>query len=247
MQSPSVCCIIPLACDAPRWVEIAGRRSSENGEEIMSVVFLNIAYLLMLAAFIVRDIFWLRLLLISSQACFICYAVLTRNLSITLWNIGFIAVNVIQVIRVARMRKPIALSPEMEELYRRSFRTMKRREFLYFWNTGRKKTVEDRYDFVGGDNPRAGLYFILTGTVSIVRSGEEVTRIGRGHFIVDSSSVLAEGPSVVEARALGPVRCLAWDEEILADVRKASPEIFIKLQKAISTYMTARLRAALDK
>ncbi len=213
----------------------------------MEIIFLNTAYLVMLAAFLVRDIFWLRLLLIASQGFFIAYAVLSRNISISLWNTGFVLVNIVQVIRIARMRKPITLSPELEDLYRRSFRPMKRREFLYFWNTGRKKTVENRYDFVGRDNARAGLYFILSGTVSIVRAGEEVTRIGQGHFIADSSSVLAEGPSVIEARALGPVSCVLWDEEVLSGLREASPEIFIRLQKTVSIYMTARLRSALDK
>jgi len=211
----------------------------------MNTVFLNIAYGLMLAAFLIRDVLWLRTLLVVSQLFFIAYALLTENLSMTVWNVGFIAVNAFQAVRIFKMRKPITLSPGLDTIYRLAFRGLTRREFLYFWQTGREKDVADTH-LVRSDSRLKTLFFILEGKVSIIRGGKEVTAIGRGSFIAESSDILGEETAGISARAAGPVRYICWDEETLKNIREVAPEILIKIQKIVGGYLTRKLRAALD-
>ncbi len=211
----------------------------------MPPLLLNLAYCLMLAALLVRDVFRLRILLAASQLSFIGYALLAENFSMTAWNTGFVIVNLAQAVRLLRMRKPITLSPELEDIYSRAFSRLSRREFLYFWRTGRPEKAEGSR-LVKSGTGEGKLYFITAGTVSIIRDGKEVTRIGRGDFIADSSTILEEYSAVVDARAVGPVRCTSWDKDSLENLQQVAPELFIKLQKIISGYMTKKLRAALD-
>ncbi|MDP8247643.1 MAG: cyclic nucleotide-binding domain-containing protein [Candidatus Tritonobacter lacicola] len=212
----------------------------------MTTLLLNIAYLLTFVAFLVRDILWLRILLVSSQLSFIAYAILAENISMTAWNIGFVLVNFIQVVRLLRMKRPISLSLPLEDIYSRAFSPMTRREFLYFWQTGRKSEIVDEY-IVGSGSREEVLYLIVEGTVSILRAGEEVVRIGRGDFIAESSDIIGGGPALIDARAIGTVRCISWDKDTLESLQKVSPEIVIKVQKIVGGYMTNKLRAALDE
>ncbi len=164
----------------------------------------------------------------------------------TVWNTGFIIVNLVQVIRILRMRKPISLSVEMEDIYVQAFSPMTRREFLYFWRMGRQDEVEDQF-LVKSGTMQGKLFFIKGGTVSIIRDGREVTRIDKGNFIADSSTILDECSAIVDAKAIGSVRYNSWDKDTLISLQQAAPDIFIKVQKIISGYMTKKLRAALDR
>ncbi len=212
----------------------------------MNDIFLNLAYLLMLAAFLIRDVFWLRLTLVVSQAAFIVYALRSDNFSMTAWNIGFILINGYQVGRILKQRRPIELSAELEEIYRKSFRLMNRREFLYFWRTGRREEREDGYIVREGERQQS-LYLVLEGTAAIIRGGEEVARVGRGDFLADSCDFISPGPSPIAARARGGITLRRWDYPVLEDIRKIDPPLMLKIQKIVSGYLTAKLRAALDE
>ncbi len=212
----------------------------------MTDIFLNLAYVLMLAAFLVREVFWLRLTLILSQAAFITYALRADNLSMTVWNTGFILVNVYQVGRILKQRSPIELSGQLEEIYLKSFRAMSRREFLYFWRTGRREEREGGTIVREGERQQS-LYLVLEGTAAVIREGEEVARVSRGDFLADSCDFVSPGPSPISARARGLVALRRWDYPVLEDIRKINPALMLKIQKIVSGYLTAKLRAALDE
>ncbi len=212
----------------------------------MNDIFLNLAYVLMLVAFLVREVFWLRLTLVFSQAAFITYALREDTLSMTVWNSGFILVNAYQVGRILKQRRPIELSGQLEEIYRKSFRLMSRREFLYFWRTGRREEREDGTIVREGERQQS-LYLVLEGSAAIIREGEEVARVSRGDFLADSCDFVSSGPSPISARARGVIALRRWDFAVLEDIRKLDPALMLKIQKIVSGYLTAKLRAALDE
>lgn len=212
----------------------------------MNDLFLNLAYLLALAAFLIREVFWLRLTLVLSQAAFVVYALRADNLSMTAWNAGFILINGYQVARILRQRRPIELSDQLEEIYRKSFQLMTRREFLYFWRTGRREERDGGYIVREGERQQS-LYLVLEGTAAISRGGEEVARVGRGDFLADSCDFISPGPSPIDARARGKISLRRWDYPVLEDIRKIDPSLMLKIQKIVSGYLTAKLRAALDE
>ena len=90
----------------------------------------------MLVAFTVRDILWLRILLVSAQLSLFSYGLISANIPVAFWNALFFAINGYQVIRLFQQRRPIELPVELVDLYEQLFSSMRRREFLYFWQMG---------------------------------------------------------------------------------------------------------------
>ncbi|HOO78092.1 MAG TPA: cyclic nucleotide-binding domain-containing protein [bacterium] len=224
---------------------LAEARRSVTDPTAMNDVLLNAAYLLMLAAFVARDALWMRLLLVLSQLSFIGYALFADNFSMTVWNAGFVAVNLVQTCRIFRKRRPIALSPVLEAIYLSAFAVMRRREFLYLWFMGRDGEATNRA-LLEHARPEGTLFFITEGAVAIFRDGREVAGIGPGDFIADASAVFGSSSPGVDARAVGRARYRCWDKDALERLRLAAPEIYIKVQKLLGSYMAGKLRQALD-
>ena len=68
----------------------------------MIPVLINSGYFLMLSALLVRDILWLRAILIAAQISLFSYALLSANQSAAFWNGLFVLINTVQVIRLIR-------------------------------------------------------------------------------------------------------------------------------------------------
>ena len=84
-------------------------------------------------------IVWLRSILISAQVSLFCYALMQGHNLVAFWNFIFVGINVVQVIRIMRERKPIEIDPELVDLYKTTFHSMTPREFVYFWGLGQIK------------------------------------------------------------------------------------------------------------
>ncbi len=199
----------------------------------------------MLGGFLIREIFWMRLFLVISQAFFIAYALRAENFSMSVWNTGFILVNLYQVVRILSQRRAIELPEELEEIYRHSFRLLTRREFLYFWRTGRREEQVDTCIVREGERQQS-LYLVREGTASIRRGGKEVAWVKRGDFLADSCDYISPGASPIDACARGRILLRRWDYPVLEDIRKINPSLMLKIQKIVSGYLTAKLRSALD-
>ena len=203
-------------------------------------IFLNLAYILMLAALLVQDILWLRCILVMSQTCFIAYALLTDNFSMTGWNVLFIAINAGQVIRLFWVRKPVVLPADLEDIYQKVFSVMRRGEFLYFWETGKIREVADEIIIREGSR-QTELSMIVQGAVVVGKSGKDLTRLTRGSFIAEMS-FLTEEPAAADVRADGPAVIISWDQRKLANLKQVNRDLLIKLQAILGKDLTRKLK-----
>lgn len=204
-------------------------------------IFLNLAYLLMVAALVVRDILWLRSLLTISQFSFISYAILTDNFSMTIWNSLFIAVNAVQLFRLFWEQKPVILPPDLDEIHKKVFSIMKKREFLYFWETGRVRQIENQY-LIRTGTPQTELSLIVSGAVAVSAGGKEVARLSRGSFIAEMS-FLTEEPASANVRADGLVTYISWDQAKLTSLKQVNPDLLIKLQAILGKDLSYKLKS----
>lgn len=204
-------------------------------------IFLNAAYVLTSCALLVRDILWLRAFLLTSQICFITYAILAGNFSMTAWNTVFIAVNVVQTARLWWERRPIPLPPELDDIHRKVFSILSPREFLYFWETGRFREVDGGRIIREGEEQKE-LSLIVDGRVGVVKDEREIARLSRGNFIAEMS-FLTEEPASADVRAEGIVRYVSWDQAKLASLKQVNPELLIKLQAILGKDLSRKLKA----
>lgn len=100
-------------------------------------IFLNGAYVTLLASLAVRDLLRLRLMMAIATLCFIAFAILVDNTSMKLWNFIFAGLNICQAARIIRERRPRSLSSGHVEVCANRFPSVSKQDLLKSWNFGR--------------------------------------------------------------------------------------------------------------
>ena len=211
----------------------------------MVQILINIGYLFMLSAMTVRDILWLRVLLVTAQLTLFSYGILVDNLNVAFWNLLFLSINTFQIIRLIRERRPIELPPDQLDLYQKIFSGMRRREFLYLWHMGNVTVAED-VQLIKADTRQDKLFLVLEGQVRVVRDGKLITHLKRGSFIAEMS-FLTGNPATADVFADGWVRYLFWEQDKLRDLQKMNQALLIKFQNILGKDLTEKIKAGTKK
>ena len=211
----------------------------------MTQLLVNLGYILMLLALLVRDILWLRSILMSAQIILFSYGLVSENYSVAFWNILFFAINGFQVSRLIRERRPIELPSEITDIYENIFSSMRRREFLNLWHMGSIDSVENE-QFIKKGRKQKKLYLILSGKVRVENKGALITKLGRGSFLAEMS-FLTGNPATADVIADGKVRYIFWEQQKLNDLQKINADLFIKLQNILGKDLTEKVKAVTEK
>lgn len=207
-----------------------------------SYAVMNVAYVLNFFALAVRDVLWLRVVLLPAQLSWLTWGSLTGNVATVGWNTVFISINVFQVIKILRERRPIALPSELADLHERVFPEMKPREFLLFWETGRLTDVRGERLIEEGHRPTE-LLLVVDGEARVVKDGRELARLKRGQFAAEMSFISRE-PASADVIADGELKYIGWSQAKLENLDVISPELSHKLQRILGRDVTAKIRNA---
>lgn len=197
-------------------------------------------YALMLAAFLARDILYLRGLLVLAQALVALYAGMAGILPVAIWNGLFSLINATMLAQVVRERRAVRLPAELQPLYERHFAALTPPEFMRWWSAGRIQNVRGVPLTRDGARPSA-LYFLLDGTVRVSRHGIIITELPAGYF-VGEMSLLTGNTANADADAVGDARVIAWPIDQLDEMRRRSPVLWTKVQSAIGHDLVEKIR-----
>jgi len=207
-------------------------------------LFLNSGYLLILFALTVRDILRLRGLFIVAHIAFVSYALVSNNRSMAVWNILFMAINVVHVVRILRDRKPIALPDGLKDIHKDIFSVMSPKEFFNFWQMGKVTKVNDEIVVYAGERLKQ-VFLILDGAVSVVQNGNVIARLSRGSFIGEMSFLTGDLASATVS-AKGLVSYIAWEHEKLGNIREVNPSFFVMIQAAFGKDLIHKIKRPID-
>jgi hypothetical protein len=200
----------------------------------------NIAYALMLVALGVRNILWLRVILVSAQITFIVYGLTTPNYTILIWNSIFLAINAVQSAILIKRRRPIILPPEIEDLHESKFSDMSKRDFLYFWQIGNTVDFNDQVIIRDGEH-QDRLLLILKGEARVLKKGREIAVLSRGDFVAEMS-FLTEKPAFADVKTDMLLSCIVWEKENLNNLEKLNPALWSKLQRTLSKDLITKVK-----
>ncbi len=206
----------------------------------MTEVLQNLGYLLNLLALAVKDVLWLRAVLIPAQLSFIGWGLSAGLVPPVAWNVVFLSINTVQIVRIIRERRPIELPSELVDLYESVFRSMRPREFLLFWETGTQRRVVDAPIVREGEAPEA-LLFIISGTARVVKGGRGIATLSRGSFAAELS-FLSREPASADVVAEGAVEFNSWRQDKLRRLRKIDPALYVKIQGILGRDVTDKIR-----
>jgi CRP-like cAMP-binding protein len=205
-------------------------------------VLVHAGYTMMLCALLARDMLWLRSLLVVAQSTLSVYAFAHDVPAIGAWNVVFVVINTIWVIRILRERRAVQLPADLVELHARHFLALTPQEFLRFWAMGQHQVLDQAALTVSQQNPKA-LYFMLAGEVSVTAGGRELARLHRGSF-VGEMSLLTGDVATADTVAQGRIEVQAWPMAVLQALRARNPQLWTRVQSALGHDIVEKIQTA---
>jgi hypothetical protein len=207
--------------------------------------FLHAANILLLVAYSVRDILWLRLFAVAASLISLPYFILQPEplWEPIIWSSVFAAINSFQSWRLFVERRPVKLTPEEEEIRRLAFPDLPSRKALQILSIGAWTSVEIDERMLERGKKVETISFIVRGKVRVTRDDRVFGELVAGN-IVGSALLLSGVTSDVDAVVVEPVRCMRWEAEPLDRYLAANPETRIVLQKYLARDLATKVLVA---
>ena len=197
--------------------------------------FLHAANVLLLVAYSVRDILWLRLFAVTASLISIPYFLLQpAPLWVPIaWSSVFAAINLLQSWRLFVERRPVKLTPEEEQARRLFFEDLPPRKVLQVLSIGSWTTAELGEQLLEHGKCPTVASLIVRGKVRVTKDGALLGDLVEGDIV--GSALLLTGTSAdVDAVVEESSRVLRWDVETLERYLVANPEVRIVLQRHLA-------------
>ncbi len=135
--------------------------------------FIHAANLLLLVAYSVRDILWLRLFAVAASLISLPYFVLqpTPQWPPIAWSIVFAGINSFQSWRLYLERRPVKLTPDEEEVRRLAFAQLPSRKVLQLVSLGSWTTTAPGERLIEHGTPAGAISLVVRGKVRLSKDG----------------------------------------------------------------------------
>ena len=205
--------------------------------------FIHIANILLLGAYSVRDMLWLRLLAVMSSLSAIPYFLLHPQplWAAFGWSVLFTGINIFQLWRLFLERRPVKLMPEEEEVRRLAFRDLPPRKTLQLINIGFWCTAETGERLIQRGKPVESVALLIRGKVRVTQEQATLGDLNPGEM-VGSALLLSGVPAEVDAVAVEPSRTLRWDISTLKSYLDANPDIRNAVQRQMARDLAAKVQ-----
>ena len=203
--------------------------------------------ILLLVAYSVRDILWLRWFAVASALTNIPYFLVQGTVlwPPVLWALVFTAINLYQITRIYMERRPVVLSAEEQKLYDLSFRSLRPREFVSLSLVGEWKSAEADERVVAEGKPVSGLCIPITGSAEVRKQGERIAALRPGQ-IIGTSLALTGDPSPVDVTFTEPARYMRWSLPSLRGFIDKRPDLRVTLQGLVNRDLAGKLERLLS-
>ena len=141
--------------------------------------------ILLLVAYSVRDILWLRWFAVAAALTNIPYFLVQGTVlwPPVLWALVFTAINLYQIARLYLERRPVVFSEDEQKLYDLGFRSLRPREFVALSLVGEWSRAEAGERVVTEGEPVSCLCIPITGSAEVRKRGERIGALGPGQII----------------------------------------------------------------
>src|SRR5215467_416150 len=182
-------------------------RKSASMNSLNPNLFLHAANVLLLVAYSVRDVLWLRLFAVAASLIAIPYFVLqpTRLWVPIAWSCVFASINLFQSWRLYVERRPVKLTSEEEEVRRLAFENLPPVKVLQVLSIGSWFTAETGEQVIRRGEGLGTISLIVRGSVRLTRGEAVLGNLVAGNLL--GSALLLDGNTAdVDVVAIGPVR-----------------------------------------
>jgi CRP-like cAMP-binding protein len=202
----------------------------------------HLSNVLMLVAYSVTDILWLRWFAVAAALTNIPYFLLqpTTLWPPVVWGLVFTAINAWQIVRIYLERRAVRLSADEQTLYDMAFRSLRPREFVSLALIGEWKTAAAGEKVLAEGRAVSSICIAIAGTARVHRNGRDVGVIEPGRLI-GSALALTGDPSPVDATFASAARYMSWPLQSIRGFIDRRPDLRVVLQGLVNRDLAGKL------
>jgi Cyclic nucleotide-binding domain len=204
--------------------------------------FLNLANVILVVGYSVRDILWLRLLAAGSSLIALPYFFLqpTPLRTPILWSILFAGINLYQSWRLYLERRPVKLTPEEEQVRRLAFPDLPPRKLLQALDLGVWTAEETGKRLIENGRVLDTISLLVQGKVRVAQGERVLGELTTGD-LVGSALLMTGVPAEVDAVVSEPVKAVRWEIATLQKYLDANPETRIAMLRHLSRDLAGKV------
>jgi hypothetical protein len=209
----------------------------------------HLAFGLIAFSFLVKDIFWLRILSIAASlfSVFYNYVIPAEPMWLAInWNFIFIAVNLYHIAVILYEKREVKMDDKNQELYDTLFKEMTPVEYLKISRAAKWETVKAGERIITQGMPVPDLYLIYNGTVDVIVDGEGIAQLKDGEF-VGEMSFLTEKVATATCKVKYDAQCLVWKQREFKELLKRNPSLYFTIQSVLSAQVSDKLVSSSKK
>ena len=203
----------------------------------------HLAFGLIAFSFLVKDIFWLRLLSIAASlfSVFYNYTIPIEPMWLAInWNFIFIAVNLYHIAIILYEKREVKMDDKNQELYDTLFSEMTPVEYLKISRAAKWEMVKAGQRIITQGMPVPDLYLIYNGTVDVIVDNEQIAELKDGEF-VGEMSFLTEKVATATCKVKYDAQCLVWKQREFKELLKRNPSLYFTIQSVLSAQVSDKL------
>ena len=203
----------------------------------------HLAFGLIAFSFLVKDIFWLRILSIAASlfSVFYNYVIPAEPMWLAInWNFVFIAVNIYHIGVILYEKREVKMDDKNQELYDTLFKEMTPVEYLKISRAAKCELVKSGQRIITQGMPVPDLYLIYNGTVDVIVDNEQIAELKDGEF-VGEMSFLTEKVATATCKVKYDAQCLVWKQKEFKELLKRNPSLYFTIQSVLSSQVSDKL------
>ncbi len=206
-------------------------------------IVLHLAYLLFAVAYAMKDVFWMRIVLIVGATVDIYYRIyLMPEVGYTdiYWCFGDIVINLYQFIMLYRERKGLMFNDEEKSIYNLVFSKVPQIQYKRLLKVAEWQSVAENTQLVTQGTDLETLMIISDGVANVEVDGKVLTYLRAGNFIGEMS-FLTGGLTTANVTTLTPTRLLVFNRARLRELLSKDEEIDRAMHSVFNGDLLAKL------
>jgi len=184
------------------------------------IILLNCAYTIWLAAFIAKDIAWLRRITIAGNIVVLPYYYFENETPLwtpIIWVCIFTVINLVMLFLIYLESRPIKLSDIEQKIYELTFKSLEPRIYKKLIDLGSWEELPPEVELVTRDSVLDSLMLVVDGEAEVVLKHGEHRYIPAGGFIGEQSFITGGKTYADVSTGKEATTILRWNSESLRE------------------------------
>jgi Popeye protein conserved region len=207
----------------------------------------DLANLIFIGAYWVKDILWLRLLSIVGSLVVIPFYLLQTEPLWTpmMWSCVFISIHATRTWGIVKERRPVAFTGDEQLLYDKTFGVLSPQQFKRLLAIGEWQDLDRGHVLHSTGDPPDSLEAVVRGELEARRDGRVLGHAHPGD-LAGLASVLGGSPELFDTTVTQPARVMRWRVADLQKLAGADESLTSALRKIAAAAIAEKLIRAVQ-